>query len=302
MKNKSGKWHGKLILYLLQVTQLCNNLDTLLDKEILDTDVMEAYFLQALTWSLGGSLQEDSRIKFDQFVKYLASMPTNDDDDKLVGAGVFCTFLAFKSWSLNALKNSDLNKLKILELKKKRLMRCKQSFFITNLRMEQALGWNKTSNTVYSRVLVGLCNFLLPNFIRVLLFLVCKSSRFLQHFGHMDVGSLETYLKPSVIILIGEMPVGQPTLYEYFWDGEEKKWVPWSQKVPEYVHNSEVRFNDILVPTVDTVRTMWLLSLQVKIKRPVLLVGETGTSKTATASNFLRQLDSEHSVSIYLFI
>lgn len=93
------------------------------------------------------------------------------------------------------------------------------------------------------------------------------------------------------------MPVGQPTLYEYFYDEEQNLWVPWNDKVPSYVHDPEKRFSDILVPTVDTVRTMWLLDLQVCIRRSVLLVGETGTSKSATTSNFLRELDKDAYVS-----
>lgn len=93
------------------------------------------------------------------------------------------------------------------------------------------------------------------------------------------------------------MPSVEPTLYEYFWDGEQKNWMPWSKLVPKYVHNPEMKFNEILVPTVDTVRTTWLLQLMVKIRRPVVLVGETGTSKTATTQNFLRTLDQESHVS-----
>lgn len=67
--------------------------------------------------------------------------------------------------------------------------------------------------------------------------------------------------------------------------------------VPKYTHNPEEKFYEILVPTVDTVRATWLLQLMVGIKRPVVLVGETGTSKTATTANFLRQLDPEAHVS-----
>ena len=97
----------------------------------------------------------------------------------------------------------------------------------------------------------------------------------------------------------GEIPVHHSTLYEYFYDGDEGKWVPWVMKVPEYVHNSSLPYNEILVPTVDTVCNTWLLELMVKIKRPVVLVGETGTSKTATIQNFLRELDPETTVSTH---
>ena len=92
------------------------------------------------------------------------------------------------------------------------------------------------------------------------------------------------------------MPAALPTIYEYFFDSDQGKWIPWQQLIPKYIHEPDKKFNEILVPTVDTVRTTWLLGLQCKIRRPVLLVGETGTSKTATISNFLRELDKETNV------
>lgn len=67
-----------------------------------------------------------------------------------------------------------------------------------------------------------------------------------------------------------------------------------------YVHDPDKKYNEILVPTVDTTRTDWLLRLQTKIKQPVLLVGETGTSKTATVQNFLRTMDKDTTVSFFL--
>lgn len=56
-----------------------------------------------------------------------------------------------------------------------------------------------------------------------------------------------------------------------------------------------------LVHTVDTTRTTWTLEQMVKIKQPVLLVGESGTSKTATTQNFLKNLNEEINVSHCLF-
>ena len=97
---------------------------------------------------------------------------------------------------------------------------------------------------------------------------------------------------------IGEFPISEPSLFEYYWDPEQDKWVPWAEKIPEYIHDPMRKFNEILVPTVDTVRTTWLLQLQIQLRQPILLVGETGTSKTATAANFLRELNTEVNVSI----
>ena len=105
------------------------------------------------------------------------------------------------------------------------------------------------------------------------------------------------YINIDLILDTGEFPTSEPTLFEYFWDPEQDKWVPWAQKIPEYIHDTRRKFNEILVPTVDTVRTTWLLKLQIQLRQPILLVGETGTSKTATASNFLRELNTDVTVS-----
>ena len=93
----------------------------------------------------------------------------------------------------------------------------------------------------------------------------------------------------------GELP-GNMTLYDFFFDRKKNKWIPWTQLVPDYVHNPEAKFYEILVPTVDTVRATWLLKLMVETRKPVVLIGETGTSKTATIANYLRTLDSEQVV------
>ena len=82
-------------------------------------------------------------------------------------------------------------------------------------------------------------------------------------------------------------------MYEHFFDTTIKKWVPWAEKVPEYEHKVGLKFHEILVPTVHTLRNTWLLELMVKVKRFVVFVGETGTSKTATIQNFLRKLEGD---------
>lgn len=62
-----------------------------------------------------------------------------------------------------------------------------------------------------------------------------------------------------------------------------------------------LRFFCFPVHTVDTTRTTWILEQMVKIKHPVLFVGESGTSKTATTQNFLKNLNEETNVSVRLY-
>lgn len=58
-----------------------------------------------------------------------------------------------------------------------------------------------------------------------------------------------------------QCPTSKSTLYEYYFDIERKEWIAWDWIVPDYIHNPKEKFSDILVPTVDTLRTEWILNL-----------------------------------------
>ncbi|XP_047141246.1 dynein axonemal heavy chain 10 isoform X1 [Hydra vulgaris] len=90
-----------------------------------------------------------------------------------------------------------------------------------------------------------------------------------------------------------QIPILLPTLFDYFLSLEKCAWISWSSMVPNYIHDPNVHYNQILVPTIDTVRSKWLVKLMVQINRPVVLVGETGTSKSATLHNLLREIDRD---------
>ncbi|XP_041985040.1 dynein axonemal heavy chain 10 [Aricia agestis] len=88
-------------------------------------------------------------------------------------------------------------------------------------------------------------------------------------------------------------PMGFPTLYDYCLELTTKTWEAWEWLVQEYHHQRDERFSSILVPTVDTLRLTWLIQIMESVGRPVLLVGETGTSKTAIITNYLRGLPAD---------
>ncbi|XP_018050925.1 PREDICTED: dynein heavy chain 10, axonemal [Atta colombica] len=100
----------------------------------------------------------------------------------------------------------------------------------------------------------------------------------------------DTPAKPASAKFI---PVSFPTIYDYVLDIKEKVWKAWKWLVPMYVHDRQKNFSDILVQTIDTLRTTWFVNLMNNLQRPVLLVGETGTSKTAIIHEFLRNLNPE---------
>ena len=97
-------------------------------------------------------------------------------------------------------------------------------------------------------------------------------------------------------LFVEEIPTHEATLFEYFFDAQKQGWISWKRLVPKYQHNPERKFYEILVPTIDTCRSDWLLQLCYRIKRPVLFVGESGTSKTATITSFLRKLNPDQNV------
>ncbi|XP_041853005.1 dynein heavy chain 10, axonemal [Melanotaenia boesemani] len=169
---------------LNMVTQLCLTLDALIENESSSADVLESYFLEALYCSLGATLVESDRIKFDKFIKKLSCLITIHDE--------------------------------------------------------------------------------------------------------------------KVLAAPGEIPGYLPTLYDFHFDGAQEKWVSWSSLVAKYIHHPEMKFADILVPTVDTTRANWIVEQMVKIKRPVLLVGESGTSKTATIHNFLKNINVDTKIPLVI--
>lgn len=69
------------------MTQLCLTLDALLESESSRDEVMECYFLEALYCSLGATLLESGRIKFDEFIKNLSCLTTVHDEKTLAGPG-----------------------------------------------------------------------------------------------------------------------------------------------------------------------------------------------------------------------
>lgn len=58
-----------------------------------------------------------------------------------------------------------------------------------------------------------------------------------------------------------QCPTAKPTMYDYFFDLERKEWVAWDWMILEYIHDPKMKFSDILVPAVDTLRTEWVLGL-----------------------------------------
>lgn len=88
-------------------------LDSLLVKEVAEPDELEAFFLQALYWSIGAALLEDGRIKFDAQIKNLAAMSTASDDEKNFAKAGICSNIHLNNIHIFKNKSISINKNKV---------------------------------------------------------------------------------------------------------------------------------------------------------------------------------------------
>ncbi|PRP82215.1 dynein-1-alpha heavy chain, flagellar inner arm I1 complex, partial [Planoprotostelium fungivorum] len=169
------------IIPVAMIKQLCTILSILLTKEndVLEHRVIESLFIFALVWSLGATLEEESRIAFDKHVKSISDWPLTEGQEGNVMAGT--------------------------------------------------------------------------------------------------------------------LPLSG-TLYDYCFSSEEGRWQPWISKITPYKPSKKQKFHEILIPTLDTVRSSWFLNTAMSAKVPVLFIGESGTGKTMMVNNYTQSLDQDRYV------
>lgn len=165
---------------------------------------------------------------------------------------------------------------------------------------------------------------------------------------------------------INECPTSKKSLFDYFFDCNRAAWIAYDWIVPQYIHNANLKFNEIFVPTADFVRISQMLNqlnnvcilevnriqdksrkkkkrekqqeridlfveskcwdaflctsfstniffstilvfvlvfyLLFQMNRPLLLVGDTGTAKTANMLNYLKNLNADRNVRCFIRI
>lgn len=81
----------------------------------------------------------------------------------------------------------------------------------------------------------------------------------------------------------------QDTVYEYTVDLNKMLWARWEDKYPiaTWKPPADLPYHRIHVPTVDTLRHEFILKILIKEARNVLLMGTTGTGKTALAASIM---------------
>ncbi|KAL0205536.1 hypothetical protein P9112_000843 [Eukaryota sp. TZLM1-RC] len=80
------------------------------------------------------------------------------------------------------------------------------------------------------------------------------------------------------------------SFYDVCWNFDQADWIDWYQTVPEFSIPTGTPFHEIIVDTVDTIRSSYLLEILIKSKVPVLFTGPTGTSKTVVMKKVLHEV------------
>jgi len=86
------------------------------------------------------------------------------------------------------------------------------------------------------------------------------------------------------------------TIYEYTIDPAGFSWVHWSEKIPDWDYTGTelaVDFPKLVIPTIDSARTLYNLERSGAMNRAVLLVGGPGTAKTSSILQVLAKQDPQ---------
>jgi dynein heavy chain len=91
------------------------------------------------------------------------------------------------------------------------------------------------------------------------------------------------------------------TVFEYYIDAQKKDWTPWSEKVNKtWVSPPKTPFYKILVPTVDTVRHLFIVNALQKQRINILIAGVTGVGKSALVHSLLNGLNASRDYGVTL--
>jgi len=76
-------------------------------------------------------------------------------------------------------------------------------------------------------------------------------------------------------------------VYDYSFNLTTKTWMPWLETIKEYVVDIKMSYNEIVVPTIDSVRSKFICKHLIKGGKHVLMPGPTGTGKSVNTSEML---------------
>ncbi len=97
----------------------------------------------------------------------------------------------------------------------------------------------------------------------------------------------DKWVRENVLGKLGFEFPAEKLVYDYKFSVETKDWQYWRDTVPEYSVDIKASYNEILVPTVDSIRSKYLIKTLVMNGKHVLTPGPTGTGKSVNITELL---------------
>lgn len=120
-------------------------------------------------------------------------------------------------------------------------------------------------------------------------FIWCSLWSIASNFTDVSQAKVETLIRNMVS---GDSYIDLPedSLWNYRINLKTFEWEDWKLTVQEFVFNSDVKFFDMQVPTVDTTKYGYISELMFQRKYPVMFTGDTGVGKSVLAVSTLKTL------------
>jgi dynein heavy chain len=91
-------------------------------------------------------------------------------------------------------------------------------------------------------------------------------------------------------------------VHDYIYDRQARRWMGWLETIREYVVDIKMSYNEIVVPTRDSVRMKYLMALLLTAGKHVLTPGPTGTGKSVNTAEMLTyELPAEYQTLVMTF-
>ena len=130
-----------------------------------------------------------------------------------------------------------------------------------------------------------------------------RFSEFLRNFSSGSIQLDRLKDKPFRIEKAALLPESTLSLHSYYLDNcKWKIWREYLEKIDreERPIDESLKFHEIVIPTIDTLKFQNLLSFMVSQKLPVLVFGPTGTGKTLYVNSFIKSLPAEKFVTCFI--
>ncbi|XP_068702145.1 dynein axonemal heavy chain 3-like [Montipora foliosa] len=94
---------------------------------------------------------------------------------------------------------------------------------------------------------------------------------------------------------------GKGVIYDFFFDKSTfGTWHPWEKDVVIEEIPAQAKPNELIIPTTETVRQRYFLELFLSHEKPLLLVGPTGTGKSAITNNYILRMPSSKYIANFM--